>query len=120
MKGNPVSAAGGKHDPGRHGNRSSQRCVQRWCVFGNFESFEPISVTSNCCAKFSPLVIFENERTVANMWITLLVLLVIWVVLAIVGFTFQGLLWLAIIGIVLFVATLIFGIIRSRNGRRSA
>ncbi|MDQ1174146.1 hypothetical protein QE430_002453 [Microbacterium testaceum] len=54
------------------------------------------------------------------MWITILVLLVVWVVLAIVGFTFQGLLWLAIIGIVLFVATVIFGILRSRSGRRSA
>lgn len=66
------------------------------------------------------LAISGNERTVTNMWITILVLLVVWVVLAIVGFTFQGLLWLAIIGIVLFVATVIFGILRSRNGRRSA
>ncbi len=67
-----------------------------------------------------PLSISQDERTVANMWTTLLVLLVVWVVLAIVGFTFQGLLWLAIIGIVLFVATLIFGAIRTRTGRRSS
>jgi hypothetical protein len=53
------------------------------------------------------------------MWITLLVLLVVWAVLTIVGFTFQGLLWLAIIGIILFVATIIFGIIRNRAGRRT-
>ncbi len=51
---------------------------------------------------------------------TVLVLLVLWVILAIVGFSFQGLLWLAIIGIVLFVGTLIFGIIRRRAGRRAA
>jgi hypothetical protein len=56
---------------------------------------------------------------VTNMWTTLLVLLVAWVVLTIVGFTFQGLLWLAIIGIVLFVATIIFGILRTRAGRRT-
>lgn len=71
-------------------------------------------------ARSHALAISENERTVTNMWITILVLLVVWVVLAIVGFTFQGLLWLAIIGIVLFVATVIFGILRSRSGRRSA
>ncbi len=51
---------------------------------------------------------------------TFLVLLVIWVVLAIVGFTFQGLLWLAIIGIILFLATIIFGFIRARSGRRTS
>lgn len=54
------------------------------------------------------------------MWITLLVLLVAWAVLAVVGFTFEGLLWLAIIGIILFVATLIFGLIRTRTGRRTS
>lgn len=57
---------------------------------------------------------------VANMWITLLVLLAVWAVLTIVGFTFQGLLWLAIIGIILFVATIIFGLIRTRAGRRTS
>ncbi|MEV7827337.1 hypothetical protein [Microbacterium enclense] len=40
--------------------------------------------------------------------------------LTVVGFTFQGLLWLAIIGIILFVATLIFGLIRTRTGRRTS
>lgn len=34
-------------------------------------------------------------------------------------FTFEGLLWLAIIGIILSVATLIFGVVRTRNKRRS-
>lgn len=57
---------------------------------------------------------------VANMWITLLVLLVIWAVLTIVGFTFQGLLWLAIIGIVLIVGTVIFGLLRTRASRRTS
>lgn len=51
------------------------------------------------------------------MWTVLIILLVAWVVLSVVGFAFEGLLWLAIIGIVLFVGTLIFGFIRQRAGR---
>jgi fatty acid desaturase len=58
-----------------------------------------------------------KERTVRNMWTVLLILLVAWVVLSIVGFVFDGLMWLGIIGIVLFVGTLIFGILR-RHARR--
>ncbi|MGW9166726.1 hypothetical protein [Agromyces sp. NPDC055658] len=54
------------------------------------------------------------------MWTVLVILLVAWVVLSIVGFAFDGLLWLAIIGIVLFVGTLIFGIIRRRARRTKA
>ena len=37
-----------------------------------------------------------------------------------VGFVFEGLLWLAIIGIVLFIGTLIFGILRQRAKRAKA
>lgn len=54
------------------------------------------------------------------MWTVLLILLVAWAVLSIVGFAFEGLLWLAIIGIVLFVGTLIFGIVRQRGKRPGA
>ena len=43
-------------------------------------------------------------------------LLVIWLVLVVVGFAVKALLWLAIVGIVLFVATGIFGAIRRRTG----
>jgi hypothetical protein len=49
------------------------------------------------------------------MWTVLVILLVVWAVLAVVGFALKGLLWLAIIGIVLFVGTVIFGLIRNRN-----
>jgi len=41
-------------------------------------------------------------------------LLVLWLVLAVIGFTIKALFWLAIIGIVLFVATGLFGAIRGR------
>jgi hypothetical protein len=59
-------------------------------------------------------------RTVRTMWAILVILLVAWVVLSIVGFVFQVLLWLATIGIVLFLGTLIFGILRQRAKRTAA
>jgi hypothetical protein len=45
----------------------------------------------------------------------IVVLLVVWLILAILGFVIKGLLWLAIIGIVLFVATGIWGWMRRRT-----
>jgi hypothetical protein len=47
----------------------------------------------------------------------ILLLLVIWLVLAILGFVIKGLFWLAVIGIVLFVVTAIVGYIRRGGGR---
>jgi hypothetical protein len=44
----------------------------------------------------------------------IVVLLVIWLVLAVVGFAIHGLIWLAIIGIILFVGTAVVGGIRRR------
>jgi hypothetical protein len=49
-----------------------------------------------------------------GMWMVVVVLLVVWAVLSIVGFVFEGLLWLGAIGIVLFIGTLVFGIVRQR------
>lgn len=46
-------------------------------------------------------------------------LLVIWFVLALLGFVIEGLFWLAIIGIVLFVATAAVGWFRNRGSIRS-
>lgn len=42
----------------------------------------------------------------------IVVLLVIWLILAILGFAVKGLIWLAIVGIILFVITAIIGWIR--------
>ncbi|WP_460495614.1 hypothetical protein [Glycomyces tarimensis] len=53
------------------------------------------------------------------MWTVLWILIVVWAVLAIVGFALEGLLWLAIIGIVLFIGTIVFGFIRRAAGRKS-
>ncbi|WP_168428975.1 hypothetical protein [Microbacterium sp. K36] len=49
------------------------------------------------------------------MWTVLVILLIVWAILAVVGFAIEGLLWLAIIGIILFVGTVIFGLLRNRS-----
>ncbi|MBT9606465.1 hypothetical protein [Microbacterium sp.] len=54
------------------------------------------------------------------MWTVLIILLVAWAVLAVVGFAFEGLLWLGIIGIVLFVGTVIFGMVRRSAARKAS
>jgi hypothetical protein len=52
------------------------------------------------------------------MLILLIVLLVLWLILTIVGFAIKGLLWLAIVGIVLLVGTVAIGVVRRRALRR--
>lgn len=52
------------------------------------------------------------------MWAVIVIILVVWVILSIVGFVFEGLFWLGLIGVVLFVGTLIFGILRQRRPKR--
>jgi len=48
------------------------------------------------------------------------VLLVIWLIVAVVGFAIKGLVWIAIIGIILFLGTGIIGLIRRRTLRSRA
>jgi hypothetical protein len=52
------------------------------------------------------------------MLVLLIVLLVLWLILTIVGFAIKGLLWLAIVGIVLFVGTAAIGVVRRHSLRR--
>ncbi|HEV7957808.1 MAG: hypothetical protein JWL94_351 [Microbacteriaceae bacterium] len=52
------------------------------------------------------------------MWSFIILLLVLWIVLSIVGFVVEGLFWLAVIGLVLFAATAIFGWLRRKTGSR--
>ncbi len=52
------------------------------------------------------------------MLILVIVLVVLWIILAIVGFAIKGLLWLGIIGIVLVLATIAIGAIRRRSSAR--
>jgi hypothetical protein len=51
------------------------------------------------------------------MIILVVILLVIWLIVAVVGFAIKGLLWIALIGIILFVATAIISLIRRRTVR---
>ncbi|MDR7233047.1 hypothetical protein [Agrococcus sp. BE272] len=46
----------------------------------------------------------------------LIALLVIWAILAILGFVIEGLFWLAVLGLVLFVATAAWGWIKRKTG----
>jgi hypothetical protein len=48
----------------------------------------------------------------------IIALLVLWLAFAIVGFVIKSLFWLAILGIVLFVATGVFGAMRRRSTLR--
>lgn len=52
------------------------------------------------------------------MLVLLIVLLMLWLILTIVGFAIDGLLWLAIIGIVLFLGTTAIGVVRRKALRR--
>lgn len=49
-----------------------------------------------------------------RMWILLILLLVVWAALSVFGFLVEGLLWLAVVGIVLFLATAVVGVLRGR------
>jgi hypothetical protein len=51
------------------------------------------------------------------MIILVVILLVVWLIVAVVGFAIKGLLWIALIGIILFVATAIISLIRRRTVR---
>jgi hypothetical protein len=56
----------------------------------------------------------SRGSTVPIMVILVIVLLALWLILVVVGFAVKTLLWLAFIGIILFVATAIIGIVRRR------
>jgi hypothetical protein len=50
----------------------------------------------------------------------ILTLLVVWIILSVLGFVIKGLFWLAIIGVVLFLATIVYGFVKGlfRGGVR--
>jgi CHASE2 domain-containing sensor protein len=50
----------------------------------------------------------------------IVVLLVAWLILSIVGFMLKGLLWLGLIGVVLFVGTAVIAVIRRKAHRRDS
>jgi hypothetical protein len=54
------------------------------------------------------------------MLILLIVLLAAWLILSIVGFALEGLMWLGIVGVVLFAGTAIIGAVRRKALRRAS
>lgn len=52
------------------------------------------------------------------MLTVIVILLVVWAILAVVGFALEGLMWLGIIGVILFIGTVVFGFVRRAAGRR--
>ena len=52
------------------------------------------------------------------MLILVIVLLVLWLILTVVGFAIKGLMWLAIIGIILFAGTAAIGWVRRKASHR--
>lgn len=46
------------------------------------------------------------------MWALLILLLILWAGLAVFGFLVKGLLWLAVLALVLFLATVVVGMLR--------
>ncbi|WDH80379.1 hypothetical protein PTQ19_11140 [Microbacterium esteraromaticum] len=53
----------------------------------------------------------------SNMWTVIVVLLIAWAVLAVVGFAFEGLFWLGVIGLILAFGTIVFGLVRRNRAR---
>jgi len=58
------------------------------------------------------------KRSEDGVVVLIIVLLVLWLVATIIGFAFKGLLWLATIGIILFVGTAAIGFVRRNALRR--
>ena len=53
------------------------------------------------------------------MMLLIVILLVLWLGLGVVGFVVKGLFWLAVIGIVLFLVTAVWGWLTGKNKARS-
>jgi hypothetical protein len=52
------------------------------------------------------------------MLVLVIVLLAAWLILSVIGFAIKGLLWLGLIGVVLFLGTAAIGAVRRRSLRR--
>jgi hypothetical protein len=63
---------------------------------------------------FVPISYYVAKMEVVMIGL-IIALLVVWAILAIVGFTVKGLVWLAILGIILFAGTAAFGGFRRRS-----
>ena len=53
------------------------------------------------------------------MLVLIIVLLAAWLIVSIVGFALEGLMWLGIVGIVLFLGTAVIGVVRRKALHRT-
>jgi hypothetical protein len=60
----------------------------------------------------------QPSEEVVGMLVLVIVLLAVWLVVSIVGFALEGLMWLGIVGVVLFVGTAAIGAVRRKALRR--
>ena len=79
--------------------------------------FSPGSDYSSTKAKSTPFSTRDLVRTVEGMGALIIVLIILAIIFGVFGFVVKGLLWLAIIGIVLFLASVIWGIVRRGASR---
>lgn len=68
-------------------------------------------------ANVKPEIHQSRARSVENMVALIAILLILGIIFGVFGFVVKGLIWLAIIGIVLIVASVIWGIIRRGASR---
>jgi hypothetical protein len=55
----------------------------------------------------------------AEMLVLVIVLLAAWLIVSIVGFALEGLMWLGIVGVVLFLGTAVIGVVRRKTLHRT-
>lgn len=99
-RGNPGAALGGR-GPLRPQHRTTPNRVPKPRPIGNGFALPGISQTVE-----------------AEMLVLVVVLLAAWLIVSIVGFAMKGLMWLGIVGVVLFVGTAVIGAIRRKTLRR--
>lgn len=63
----------------------------------------------------SPCARIPRRGNLTDMLTFIVVLLIIWLVFTVLGFVIEGLFWLAVIGIVLFLATAAYGWIKRKS-----
>lgn len=87
--------------------RASRKRREFWCLWTR---------AAGACERLFRFPL--DASTVSSMLTFIIILLAIWAVLAVLGFAIKGLVWLAFIGIILFVATAIIGWIRGRASKK--
>jgi hypothetical protein len=92
---------------------SSAWPVNPSCAVGGLDAAASDAITSVDLDRVQALG-GPDRRSVLRVLALLAILLVVWLILAVLGFVIKGLFWLAILGIVLFLATAAYGAVKRR------